>query len=117
MCLVYIIGLSSLVFLFTTATPLQSQDVQPLVANISTNMIFPENMDTSTTIGSGGNALNVQCNGNTYGFNPNIADCEQAKSYIVPDSEQILWGERHTGLPAEIFPLPYAIFGGKLQKS
>ena len=59
------------------------------------------------------NALDIQCDGSKYGFNPNLADCDGARSYIAPDSEQQVFGERHTGLPDNVFPLPYAIVGGK----
>ena len=59
------------------------------------------------------NAFSIQCDGAFYGFNPNIADCEGAAQSINPDSDQLTWGERHTGLPADIFNLPFAVFGGK----
>lgn len=59
------------------------------------------------------NALSIECNGALYGFNPNIADCEGAARMIEPNSEEIIWGQRHTGLPRDTFPLPFAVFGGK----
>ena len=59
------------------------------------------------------NALSVSCNGALYGFNPNIADCEGAAQMFNPDSDQLLWQERHTGVESDFFPLPFAVFGGK----
>ncbi len=60
------------------------------------------------------NAMGIECNGALYGFNPNIADCEGAAQTINPDSDQLLWRERHTGVESEeVFPLPFAVFGGK----
>lgn len=58
------------------------------------------------------NALGIECNGALYGFNPNIADCEGAAQSINPDTDQLTWGERNTGLPADVFTLPFAVFGG-----
>ena len=55
----------------------------------------------------------IRCDGSLYGFNPNIADCEGAAHSIIPDSEQLIWRERHTGLPEDYFPLPFAVFGGR----
>ena len=55
----------------------------------------------------------IQCDGALFGFNPNIADCERAAQSIIPDREQLLWGERHTSVAADFFPLPFAVFGGE----
>lgn len=66
-------------------------------------------LNTSAT-----NSLQIECNGAVYGFDPNIADCQGAAQSIIPDTDQMIWGERHTGLPDDIFPLPFAVFGGKL---
>ena len=57
--------------------------------------------------------FNVQCDGALFGFNPNIADCERAAQAIVPDRQQLIWGERRTGMSIDYFPLPFAVFGGK----
>lgn len=74
---------------------------------------MPDLVDAAAVNSSALGALSVRCDGALYGFNPNIADCEGAAQFIVPDSEQLVWGERHTGLPVGIFPLPFAVFGGK----
>ena len=92
------------------ATPLQVQDVH-ILSSISpanrTSVMLPR--DVSSLDG-----FDINCDGATYGFNPNIADCDQAHSYIVPDTEQLLFGERHTGLPDASFVLPFSIFGGNI---
>lgn len=59
------------------------------------------------------NILSIECNGNLYGFNPNTADCEGAALSIVPDSDQITWAERHTGVQEPFLSLPFAVFGGR----
>ena len=58
-------------------------------------------------------AFHIECNGALYGFYPNIADCENAAASVIPDGEPIIWGERHTGIPGDFFPLPFGVFGGK----
>ena len=54
----------------------------------------------------------IQCDGDRYGHNPDIRDCEIAHLNIEPDSKQYTFGERHTGLPADVFPLPWISMGG-----
>lgn len=117
---VYLLKALPLLIGSTLATPLQGQGAQQLTSTLPanlTNLRFPGNKSTSTVLTSGENTFDIKCDGATYGFNPNIADCDEARSYIVPDSDQLYWGERHTGLPQEIFPLPFVIFGGKLPPS
>ena len=54
----------------------------------------------------------IQCSGQLFGFNPDLADCGSAKEYISPDVKQYPWGARHTGLGPEVFPLPWRMMGG-----
>ena len=65
---------------------------------------------------SNGGGYDIRCDGAKYGFNPPLSDCESARSYIVPDLEQLTFGERHTGLPESTFPLPYVILGGTFEQ-
>lgn len=58
-------------------------------------------------------ALEITCNGEYFGFNPSISDCQSALNHIAPDYEQFLWGLRHTGLGDSVFPLPYRMMGGE----
>ena len=59
------------------------------------------------------NYFNVHCDGATYGYNPNILDCEEAVEYLIPDTTIWTFGQRHTGLPAETVPLPYRVMGDR----
>lgn len=59
------------------------------------------------------NAFNIRCDGETYGYNPNIIDCESAKEYVAPDSTMWVFSERHADLLAHIVPLPYRIMGDR----
>lgn len=100
------------------AKPLQvaTQNIQsPSVSANLINAALTSNLSSSvpTLNTSAENAFSIECNGALYGFNPSISDCEGAAQSINPDLNQLTWGERHTGLPADTFNLPFAIFGGK----
>lgn len=74
-----------------------------------------QNIASELNISSPQNAvLDVKCSGNYFGFNPSIVDCGAAKEIITPDTAQHLFGERHTGLGDDVFPLPFRVMGGKL---
>lgn len=99
------------------ATPLQGPDGQTIelskAPNLTTpDLLLPSNASIQDLNASSGNGLDIRCDGARYGFNPSLSDCEGARSYIPPDSEQYVFGERHTGLPTSTFPLPYIIMGG-----
>ena len=59
------------------------------------------------------NSFTVHCDGDTYGYNPDIRDCEEAKENLIPDTAIWTLGERHTGLPSDVVPLPYRVMGNK----
>lgn len=99
-----------------STTPLQptadsALKLSPL-PNILTQ-IFSSNASGSALEASGDNAINVRCDGETYGYNPNILDCEDATGYLVPDSNMWTFGERHTGLPENVLPLPLRFMGDR----
>lgn len=71
------------------------------------------NASISTLVTSEDNAFTIRCDGETYGYNPNILDCERAKRYLIPDTTIRIFGERHTGLPASFVPLPYRVMGDR----
>ena len=56
-------------------------------------------------------SFEIDCDGTIYGINPPLSDCESAREQIAPDSAQQTFGERHTGLPPDTFPLPYIMMG------
>ena len=58
----------------------------------------------------------IKCDGQSYGFDPNIPDCMTAIQYFLPSREQIIYAQR--GSPAErgnVYPLPLRIMGGMLR--
>lgn len=118
MFLCHIFGFLSLCALAILAKPLQITTGNAPSQSVSANLIdaaFVSDVSISTSAlnNSAQNSMSIDCNGALYGFNPNIADCQGAAQAIVPDSDQVIWGERHTGLPGDVFPLPFAVFGGK----
>lgn len=100
------------------ATPLQMMSDETASPSVSPNLIdvaFASNISSMTpALDTSAENYMVVCDGARYGFNPNIADCEGAVQSIDPDSDQMVWGERHSRLPVEYFPLPFAVFGGEL---
>lgn len=103
------------------AKPLQITTEKASSPSVSPNLIdvaaFVSNISTSTPAlnASAENLFSIECNGALYGFNPSIADCQGAAQSIIPDSDQLIWGERHTGLPSGTFPLPFAVFGDRAE--
>lgn len=99
------------------AKPLQIVDENIPSSSIS-NLIdaaFVSNSSTNTSILNtpATNFMSITCDGDSYGFNPNIADCEGAAQMVAPSTEQLIWRDRVPGLPGDFFPLPFAVFGGK----
>lgn len=77
------------------------------------NSLSPSNGPTASLNVTGGPDLHIQCDGASYGFDLDIEDCERAKAYVPPGSEQVQWAERHTGWQKRIMPLPYRSMGDK----
>ena len=118
MFLCHIFSFLSLCAVAILAKPLQITSGNAPRQSVSANLIdaaFASDVSTSTSAlnNSAQNSMSIDCNGALYGFNPNIADCQGAAQAIVPDIHQTIWGERHTGLPGDVFPLPFAVFGGE----
>ena len=110
-----ILSLSSLCISAALAKPLRitnENNLSPSLLNL-VDLALGSNVSNGTAAMETSANFNVQCDGALYGFNPNIADCERAAQSIIPDRQQLIWGERHTGLPIDFFPLPFAVFGGK----
>lgn len=100
------------------ANPLQTTDGQAMELSTSPNitgLILPSNVSALNLNASIGRGFDIRCDGANYGYSPDIADCEGAREYITPDSTQMEFGERHTGLPGTVFPLPFLMMGGKLK--
>lgn len=75
---------------------------------------LPANISTgeNTTRPHPSNAMRIQCDGEKYGFNPNVSDCEEAKSFHAGSPQLFTYGERHSGHGVDVVPLPYRLMGG-----
>ena len=104
------------VYIWASSVPLASNlIIEPQLPANLTEYVGLFNTSTSALNSSSENAVvDVECDGSLFGFSPNYRDCAQAKEYIVPDFKQMVWGQRHTGLSRDVFPLPYLIIGGRL---
>ena len=79
------------------------------------DQLLPANVskDDITAGFNASNDLQIQCDGEKYGFNPNVTDCQIARAYYKRSSELFTYGERHSGHSIEVFPLPFRLMGGK----
>ena len=85
--------------------------------------LFNSNVSSEVPeISSNASALNakmfIECDGSSYGYNLNLAACEQINGFITFESKQRTWGERHTAAfqKAKMFPLPFMMMDSKLPK-
>lgn len=115
-------SISVLVFMFplalTFASPLQDAGDQTIQLS-SVDFRSPANLsDNETAIRLNvSNEIRIQCDGEKYGFNPDVADCQNARSYYKRSSTPFTYGERHSGHGINVFPLPYRLMGGMLSES
>ncbi|KAM0804547.1 hypothetical protein BDR22DRAFT_605878 [Usnea florida] len=104
----------SLLLLPLLITPLQTLSLPPL--SNTTTPLLPSIVNTSgpePDTEDNAPSFKVTCNGQFFGRNPNLADCESAKEYVSPDTDLYTWGPRHEGLGAEVFPMPFRIMGDR----
>ena len=93
-------------------TPFQLPREASLDSTLTSDSL--SNLSLPAAIESTGNGFNIHCDGETYGYNPNIADCQDAAvNYLPPDLKTFTFGQRHTGLPPGILPLPYRVMGDR----
>ena len=90
----------------------QATDLSTALNSTSLDLLVPSDRDIQHLNAS----FDIQCDGARYGFNPSLSDCESARSNIAPDLDPFNFGERHTGLPHDTFPLPYIVMGGTLRR-
>ena len=74
---------------------------------------FSSNITSSSLNASAANNFKIECNGNHFGYNLNLGDCQDAQAYVIPDSKQWNFALRSTPHPDDYYPLPYRLMGGK----
>ena len=102
-------------FLISGTWSLSTQD-DPLQFSETPNAVEPislVNASIALLNTSAENGFTIRCDGETYGYNPNIRDCEEAKENLMPDPKIWTLGERNTGLPPQTVPLPYRVMGDR----
>ena len=101
---------------FVSANPFRPrEDNLPMLSAtpIIAKPTIPSNISIPALNASAENRFNVHCDGATYGYNPNLIDCDQAVDYLMPDTTIWTFGQRHTGLPESTVPLPYRVMGDR----
>ena len=99
--------------IITFASPFQPTKDDPLTFSATPNIVKPVSPSNASIDTPGNDGFTIRCDGDTYGHNPNIRDCEQAKENLFPDSSIWTLGERNTGLPPSTIPLPYRVLGDR----
>ena len=56
--------------------------------------------------------VSVNCDGEQYGFKPDIHDCISILPLLPSGRDQVNFGPRGSGSSANFFPLPYRLMGG-----
>ena len=93
--------------ILTSAGPLQ-------VAREPTIQLLPANISEIDAAGgsNASNELKIECDGQKYGFNPNVPDCQDARTLYKRSAQPFTYGERHSGHGVGVFPLPFRLMGG-----
>lgn len=122
MLLVSIAGLLYLLSPSTSAISVQNlrgRRLQLPATNLNWVETFPNGLSPSNESFVSLNAtvkddFDVRCYGTQYGFNPNVADCQNAINYVQRGQTKITFAERETSPGPNIFHLPLKLMGGKL---
>ena len=54
----------------------------------------------------------INCDGDEYGFDPDVNDCTSAVAHQSPGRTQLRFGLRDSVSAEKFFPLPYRLMGG-----
>lgn len=102
------------------AKPLQAADEQTLQSDLGDLRISSQSLSqplNSNAISSPLNVsmpndLSISCNGEAYGFKPDIEDCTNILRSQQVGRALIKFGQRGSISPEKYLPLPYRIMGG-----
>ena len=56
--------------------------------------------------------MSIRCDGEEYGFKPDIDDCISALQHQLVGREQASFGRRGSFSSEKVIPLPYRLMGG-----
>ena len=104
--------LSSALVVSSTPFPSAGASASTVSATLDiTTSLYPSNASFSSLDTSAENDLTIHCDGDTYGYNPSIRDCESISRYLPRDDTIWTFRQRHTDLPPDIAPLPFLLMG------
>lgn len=103
------------------AKPLQAVDDQTVQADPddlrlpsqSSSLPLTSNATSSLVNTSVSFDVSIKCDGDEYGFKPNVDDCTNALNRQLVGREQIIFGQRGSISSEKFFPLPYRLMGSK----
>lgn len=103
------------------AKPLQAVDDQTLQADPddlrlpsqSSNLPLTSNATSPLVNTSVSLDVSIECDGDEYGFKPDVDDCTNALGRQLVGREQIRFGQRGSISSEKFFPLPYRLMGSK----
>lgn len=106
------LALSALVVRVVSLTimpPLQSTAAELLPSTVALKKFeidtpFVVNVSTGSS-----NTLKIQCDGDNFGKNLNVASCTKIFNYIDKRVPEKVFADRHTGIPADVL-LPWRIY-------
>lgn len=81
--------------------PSRASDL-PLASNTTLSLLNP----------SGSNSLSIECDGDKYGFRPDVDDCTDALGRQIVGGIPVTFGQRGGATPGNFLPLPYRLMGG-----
>lgn len=104
------------------AKPLHAVDDQTLESDLgdlrpdshSSIMLSSSNTSLSSVNVSRSNDGSINCDGEKYGFNPDIADCTSALGHQLVGQAQVKFGQRGRASARRFVHLPYRLMGGML---
>ncbi|CAF9911481.1 MAG: hypothetical protein ALECFALPRED_007335 [Alectoria fallacina] len=105
------------------AKPLQAVDDQTLQADPddlrlpsqSSNLPLTSNATSPLVNTSVSLDVSIECDGDEYGFKPDVDDCTNALGRQLVGREQIRFGQRGSISSEKFFPLPYRLMGKMLK--
>ena len=90
----------------------ESQTIDLGLPSHPSSLLSTFNATSSLTDASVPNDVSVRCNGNEYGFKPDVEDCTSALSRQMVGRAQIKFGQRGSISSERFLHLPYRLMGG-----
>ena len=76
------------------------------------SILSTSNATSPSINASASDEMSIKCDGEAYGFKPDVDDCTSALGRQLLSREQIKFGERGSVSSEKFFHLPYRLMGG-----